>query len=369
MLVSDFDYALPPERIAQAPTAEREQARLYVLPRDGRPARHAAVSALPELCAELLPEGALLVVNDSRVMRARLRGRKPSGGRVELLLVAPLSTPAPAGQGGGAGDGWVERWLCLGGASKPIRPGAAIELDGERPPSARVLEVAAQEVTVEFAGLEPGGMRAAAERLGEVPLPPYIRRPDGPDGADAARYQTVYAREPGSAAAPTAGLHLTPALLDRLRARGIDTVALTLHVGLGTFAPLAVPDDADLSAIGALHPERFTIPAATAAAIAAAIAAGRRVLCVGTTTVRALESAADGRGGVRPGDGETRIFLGPGHRFQVASALLTNFHLPRSTLLLLVAAVAGHRRLLDAYADAVARGYRFYSYGDAMLIV
>ena len=361
MLVRDFDYHLPPERIAQQPAAERDRARLYVLPLHGSESGHAVVADLPERLAELVPEGALLVVNDTRVIPARLRGRKPSGGQVELLLVSPRTSRVD-------GDRWTEEWLCLGGASKPIRPGTEIVLTGERPASARVVQVAAQQVVVAFCGEQPGGLIAVAERLGEVPLPPYIRRPDGPRPDDAARYQTVYARAPGSAAAPTAGLHLTPALLDALSARGIARASVTLHVGLGTFAPLALPDDAPIGAITELHAERYQIPAATALAVAEARAAGRRVIAVGTTTVRALESAADELGALRVGAGETRIFIGPGHRFRVVGGLLTNFHLPRSTLLMLVSAMAGRERLLAAYRDAVAREYRFFSYGDAMLI-
>jgi S-adenosylmethionine:tRNA ribosyltransferase-isomerase len=257
---------------------------------------------------------------------------------------------------------WIERWMCLGGSSKGFKPGTAIALDGI---DATVIAVHGAEIEVEFRGTGAGGLLAAAEAIGEVPLPPYIAREGAPGGDDRARYQTIFARTPGAAAAPTAGLHFTPRLLDALSARGIERAAITLHVGLGTFAPLRADD---LSHVQNLHRERYQVPAETARAIAAARAAGRPVIAVGTTVVRALESAA-GEGGVpRPGAGETTLFIRPPHRFRTVDGLLTNFHLPRSTLLMLVSAFAGRERLLAAYRDAVQRGYRFFSYGDAMLI-
>jgi S-adenosylmethionine:tRNA ribosyltransferase-isomerase len=353
----DFDFALPPEAIAQQPAPSRERARLYCLPRGDRGAEHRTVADLPSL----VPPGALLVVNDTRVIRARLRGHKPSGGRVELLLVRPLASWGDA-------TAWGERWLCLGGASKPLRPGSAVLLDGERAPRAEVAAVRGQEVEVVFGGERPDSVVAAAERIGEVPLPPYIKRPGGPGADDGERYQTVYARVPGAVAAPTAGLHLTPSLLAALEARGVRIAPITLHVGPGTFAPLPLDEEAEVEGLAALHAERYEVPAATARAVAEARAAGRPVLAVGTTTVRALESAcADGE--PRAGAGETTLFIRPGFRFRAVDAMLTNFHLPRSSLVMLVAALAGRERLLAAYTDAVARGYRFYSYGDAMLIL
>jgi len=357
VLLRDFDFVLPVERIAQSPAPERDRARLYVLPRDAGEARHATVADLPSL----LPPGTLLVLNDTRVIPARLRARKPTGGRVELLLVAPVAAARE-------GDRWRETWTCLGGASKPLRAGAALLLDGARAPSAMVLAVRGAEVEVAFAGDEPGGLLAYATRLGEVPLPPYIKR-EAPDEHDRERYQTVYARVPGAVAAPTAGLHFTPALLERLGRAGVRTATVTLHVGLGTFAPPPLPEDRPVEELRELHPERFEVPEATARAVAAARAEGRRVIAVGTTTVRALESAADDAGAVRAGAGETRLFIRPGRPFRAVDGMLTNFHLPRSTLLMLVCALAGRERILAAYADAVARGYRFYSYGDAMLIL
>ena len=359
MRASDFDFALPPAQIAQHPATPRDAARLYVLPRSGAPAAHAHVRDLPGL----LPEGALLVVNDTRVIPARLRARKPTGGKVELLLIErrdeeqPFDTP------------WTETWTCLGGASKPLRPGTTLALDGPDTgdaPEAEILAVRGAEVDVRFRGRTAGGLLAVAERLGEIPLPPYITRV-APEADDRDRYQTVYARSPGAAAAPTAGLHFTPALLDALAARGIERAALTLHVGLGTFAPLRSDDVSDLDT---LHAERYELSAATCDAIARARAAGRPVVAVGTTTVRALESAAAASrdGALQPGPAVTRLFIKPGFRFRVVDGMMTNFHLPRSTLLMLVAAFAGQERVLAAYADAVARGYRFFSYGDAMLI-
>ena len=347
MRASDFDYALPPELIAQAPLERRDQARLLVVDREG-PFQHRQIRDLPSL---LLP-GALLVVNDTRVIRARLRGKKPSGGRLELRLVEPLA-PIDA----------RERWRCLGGASKPIRLGP-IALDGERAPAAEVLSVDGEYVEVAFAASEPGGLLAAIERIGEVPLPPYIHRSDKDDPAlDVARYQTVFAREPGAVAAPTAGLHFTAELCAALEARGIERASVTLHVGPGTFAPLR----SDEVSGDELHAERYTVPVETARRIARARAEGRKVVAVGTTVARALESACVS-GEIAPASGETRLFIRPGHRFRAISALLTNFHLPRSSLLMLVAAVAGKERILAAYAEAVSERYRFYSYGDAMLI-
>jgi S-adenosylmethionine:tRNA ribosyltransferase-isomerase len=330
MRATDFDYALPEERIAQAPLPERDGARLLVLDRKGGD-EHRRIRDLPEL----LPSGALLVVNDTRVIKARVYGKKPTGGRVELLLCDPL------------GDG---KWRCLGGASKPIRTGP-LTLDGERPPRAEVLRVDGEWVEVQFDG--DGDW---LDRIGCVPLPPYIHRDAGAD--DVARYQTVFAREPGAVAAPTAGLHFTPALLAALEARGIRRAAITLHVGPGTFAPLRTDEVSQ----HVMHAERFVVPEATARAVAETRAAGKPVVAVGTTVVRALEAHARGD------SGETRLFITPGFDFRAVDAMVTNFHLPRSTLLMLVAAFAGRDRILAAYREAVAREYRFYSYGDAMLI-
>jgi S-adenosylmethionine:tRNA ribosyltransferase-isomerase len=338
---SDFDFDLPAANIAQAPLPRRDDARLYVLDRTTGAVEHRHVRDLPSL----LPEGALVVVNDTRVIKARLAATKPTGGAVELLLIEPIG----------------DRWRCLGGASKPIRPGP-LTLVGDDAPAAEVLAVDGKYVDVRFSG----DILAYAERYGAVPLPPYIKRAH-PDDADRERYQTVFARTPGAVAAPTAGLHFTPELLAALEARGIRHATITLHVGPGTFAPLG---DGELDG-ETLHAERYEIPDATARAIADTRAAGKPVVAVGTTVVRTLEAAAAADGPsaiVRAGQGQTSIFIRPGHVFRAVDVMLTNFHLPRSSLVILVAAFAGRERVLSAYADAVARGYRFYSYGDAMLL-
>lgn len=341
----ELDYELPEQCIAQAPLPERDAARLLCTPRGELSARHAQVRDLPELLAP-----SLLVLNDTRVMPARLLGQRPSGGRVELLLVERVGPP-----------GVRERWRSLGRANKSLRPGdllrfgdvgAVIEAEVESC-QGRELEVTLQA---------EGGVEQALASVGRVPLPPYIRR--DADSEDARRYQTVYAREQGAVAAPTAGLHFTPELLERIEHAGHRIARVTLHVGPGTFAPLRSDDLADHE----MHPERFEVPDATVEAIAAARREGRRVLAVGTTVVRALEAAADPNGAVRAGPASTSIFIYPPYRFRVVEALMTNFHLPRSTLLALVMALGGIEAMRGAYREAIDRGYRFYSYGDAMLI-
>lgn len=337
-----FDYELPPERIAQRPAEPRESARLLVLARESAGIRHHYVSDL----AGLLRAGDLLVVNATRVLPARLRGRKASGGAAEALLLGPLA---------GTPDHWRALLRCRG----RLRPGLALHFGAEGKGFDAEVENLGEggEVTLRVApGIDP-------YRAGEPPLPPYIRRP-AHDPTDDARYQTIFARAPGAVAAPTAGLHLSPALLEALAAGGIDRAEIVLHVGPGTFRPLRASD----LAAGRLHAERFELPEPTAAAIARTRARGGRVVAVGTTTTRVLEARAQAGGTVAPGCGETDLFLRPGARFAVVDVLLTNFHLPRSSLLLLAAAFAGRERLLAAYAEAVRQGYRFYSYGDAMLI-
>lgn len=342
MKLSDFDFPLPEELIAQAPVTPRDASRLLVVPPDAPP-RHAA---FPEL-TELLDPGDLLVFNDTKVIPARLVGRKPSGGRVELLLCEPLE--------GGLG----RRWRAMGQASKPIREGAVLEFDGL---TARVDQVEGEgfyAVTLDREGRE---LEAALGRAGRIPLPPYVRRE--PSAEDAVRYQTVFARAPGSAAAPTAGLHFTEALLERLAARGVVRTAVTLHVGPGTFLPVR----GDSIEGHRMHGERYVVPPAAAADLAAARARGARVVAVGTTSVRTLESAWRD-GAVRAGEGRTELFIRPGHhRYRAVDALVTNFHLPRSTLLMLVCAFGGTERVLAAYREAVAARYRFFSYGDAMFL-
>ncbi|MFM2152707.1 MAG: S-adenosylmethionine:tRNA ribosyltransferase-isomerase [Pseudomonadota bacterium] len=352
MFLSDFDFALPDELIAQEPLARRDASRLLVLPRGGGPLSHRGVRDLPEL----LREGDLLVFNDARVIPARLHGHKRgSGGKVELLLVEPRPT-----RGGESG----ERWYCLGQASKGLKPGLVIDLPGELE-----AEVTAQdpdggiEVRISKGG---DALLEALWSVGEIPLPPYIRGGHVPAASDpnAARYQTILARRPGASAAPTAGLHFTPELFSALEARGIRRATVTLFVGPGTFLPVRTEDVSQHR----MHAERFEIPAETVQAIRETRARGGRVIAVGTTSLRALEAAADGAGGVVPGNGSTDLFVTPGYSFRVIDGLMTNFHLPKSTLLMLVSALVGRERLLEAYAEAVRERYRFFSYGDAMLL-
>jgi S-adenosylmethionine:tRNA ribosyltransferase-isomerase len=335
--LSDFDFALPPELIAQRPAPERTSSRLLHVA--GKRLQDLAFTALPEL----LVAGDVLVFNDTRVIRSRLRARKPAphGGRIELLLeriVAP-----------------DEAWMQLK-ASHPPKAGASIELPGGA--TASVLERDGRFVRLRFAiGTTLGDY---LDRYAEVPLPPYIAR--APDSADDERYQTVYARHAGAVAAPTAGLHFDQAMLARLSASGIVLAYVTLHVGAGTFQPV---ESENLSQ-HRMHSERFSVPVATVAAIDAAHAAKRSVVAIGTTSLRALESSAGE--GLRAGEAETSLFIVPGYRFRVIDRLLTNFHLPRSTLLMLVAAFGGYDAIRAAYAHAIHERYRFFSYGDAMLI-
>jgi S-adenosylmethionine:tRNA ribosyltransferase-isomerase len=345
--IDDFTFDLPEELIAQAPVTPRDASRLLVVPPDGALV-HAQFTELP---GHLRP-GDLLVFNDTRVIPARLLGRKQSGGRVELLLCEPLS-----GDGSVAAPG--RRWRAMGQASKPIRAGALLVFDGLE---ARVDAVPGEgfyDVTLDRDG---PALLAALERAGRIPLPPYIRREA--TAADAERYQTIWARAPGSAAAPTAGLHFTEGLLAALERRGVERAALTLHVGPGTFLPVR---GGDLET-HRMHGERWAVTGAAAAAWAACRARGGRVVAVGTTTVRTLESAFDGTA-VRAGEGRTELFIRPGYTFRAVDAVVTNFHLPRSTLLVLACTFGGTERVLAAYRDAVARRYRFFSYGDAMLLL
>ncbi|HEX4352201.1 MAG TPA: tRNA preQ1(34) S-adenosylmethionine ribosyltransferase-isomerase QueA [Polyangiales bacterium] len=342
MDVSQLDYSLPEDLIAQAPLPDRDGARLLAVERFGAALNHRAIRDLPEL----LPRS-LIVLNDTRVIPARLFAHKPSGGRVEFLLVERLSA---------RGD--TERWLALARTRKGLREGMQL--------TAAEMRLAVERLRgggeVEIVLAADGGVDAALARVGHVPLPPYIRR--APDASDLGRYQTVFAAEPGAVAAPTAGLHLSERLIDELRERGHEFAFVTLHVGPGTFAPLR----ADTLEAHRMHAERFAIPEATARAIANAKRDGRPVLAVGTTVVRTLESAANEAGEVAAISGATSIFIYPPYRFRVVDALLTNFHLPRSTLLALVMAFAGEETVRNAYAAAVAARYRFFSYGDAMLL-
>jgi S-adenosylmethionine:tRNA ribosyltransferase-isomerase len=339
----DFDYELPSGRIAQEPAPERDAARLLVLERGSGRLAHRRVRDLP---GELAP-GDLLVVNETRVLPARLRGRKETGGAAQALLLGPAAE-------GGA------RFRALVRARGRLRVGQKLFFaSGERELGAELVALGPEgEAVLAFA---PGSDPYA---LGEAPLPPYIRR-DAPRAEDALRYQTVFARVPGSVAAPTAGLHLSRRLLGELEARGIERAALVLHVGPGSFRPLR---ERDLCR-GRLPAERFEVPEETAERVARARARGGRVVAVGTTTARALETCAAPGGTLRAARGETDLFLRPGSPLRAVDALLTNFHLPRSSLLLLVAAFAGRERVLAAYAEALRSGYRFTSYGDAMLIL
>ncbi|HUF77571.1 MAG TPA: tRNA preQ1(34) S-adenosylmethionine ribosyltransferase-isomerase QueA [Thermoanaerobaculia bacterium] len=362
MLVRDFDYYLPDDRIAQEPLP-RGESRLLVLDESaGSAARHRRIVDLPEL----LRPGDLLVVNDTRVIPARLFGRRVlegggDGGQVEVLLVERLE--GAEGPEGVEGSPAGEQWEVLARPGRKVRSGGRIRFEDEL--EAEVVGRMGDGLyRVRFS--EP--VEPHLERLGHLPLPPYIKRPDLPE--DRERYQTIFAERPGAIAAPTAGLHFTPELLARLADLGIETARVTLHVGIGTFKPVA----AELVHEHLMDEERYAVPEATAAAVGAARSRGGRVVAVGTTVVRALESAAARAeaagappGAVAAGAGRTGLFIYSGFRFRAVDALLTNFHLPRSTLLLLVAAFAGRERVLAAYREAIAEGYRFYSYGDAML--
>ena len=341
--LTDYAYDLPEDRIAQEPAGRRDASRLLVLDRATGEVGHGDFVDLPELLAP----GDLLVVNDTKVVPARLLGRKRTGGRAEILLLEATGEAT---------------WRAL--LAHAPAPGGTIELD--EGVSATVL---AREGELGSVRLSAGGedLSSALARLGRTPLPPYVHRSPGDprEAEDRVRYQTVFARHPGAAAAPTAGLHFTAEVLAHLAAREIARTAVTLHVGPGTFLPLR---GEEVGEDHVLHEEPYVVPQEAAAAIAAARARGGRVVAVGTTVARTLETAVREDGTVPAGAGRTRLFLRPGSRFRVVDALLTNFHLPRSSLLLLVCAFAGRERTLAAYLEAVARGYRFYSYGDAMLV-
>jgi S-adenosylmethionine:tRNA ribosyltransferase-isomerase len=335
--LADFDYALPPGLIAQTPAPNRAASRLLHV--DGAQLTDLAITDLPRLIAP----GDLVVFNDTRVIKARLTGTRPSGGRVELLVERIVASN--------------EAWVQLK-ASHPPKPGGTLLLtDGT---TAMVLARDDRFFHLRFGTAIP--LVDWLEAHGDVPLPPYIER--ATQTSDAARYQTVYAREPGAVAAPTAGLHFDDALLARLKDAGATTAFVTLHVGAGTFLPVTTDDIAQHR----MHTERFSIPQSTADAIARTRKQGGRVLAIGTTSLRALESAADEQGVARAGDAETALFITPGYRFRVVDRLLTNFHLPKSTLLMLVCAFGGYDAVRGAYAHAIKAGYRFMSYGDAMLV-
>ena len=338
MRKTDFHYSLPPELIAQYPASPRTASRLLVLDGGSGIFRDQRFTDLPGL----LQAGDLLVFNDTRVIPARLLGRKDSGGRIEALVERVLD---------------ARRVLAQVRASKPPRPGQKLAL--ERGVTAEVHDRVGEFYVLTFDGDMP--VTEVLERIGHVPLPPYIARPDEAD--DRACYQTVYARHRGAVAAPTAGLHFDDAMLALIKQKGVDSAFVTLHVGAGTFQPVRVDDIHEHR----MHAETLSVKKDTCDKIIAAKTAGRRVVAAGTTVMRALETAAHG-GRVAPFEGETDIFIYPGYRFQVADALLTNFHLPESTLLMLVCAFGGTENVLKAYRHAVENKYRFYSYGDAMFV-
>jgi len=338
-----LDYALDPALIAQQPLPTRDASRMLVVERSSGTRTDTHVQRLEEW----LHPGDLLVINDAEVMAARLHGTRPTGGAIEVLLVERVEGTT---------------WKCMARGAGRISAGESIRFGdqlsgtwGERlDDTYRTLRLRCE-----------GNVDATLRRVGELPLPPYIRRPEGPSSLDRERYQTMFARSPGAIAAPTAGLHFTPRLVANLARHGVGCTPLTLVVGPATFLPIRTASLAEHN----VPSERFVIPEETASAITEARARGGRIVAVGTTSVRALETAADDEGVVQPGSGRTKLLVGPGFRFRAVDALFTNFHLPRSSLLALVAAFAGVETTLAAYRAATAAGYRFYSYGDAMLIV
>ncbi len=341
---SDFDYELPPELIAQTPIEERTASRLLLVARECEPTGQMLEDLIFSDLLTLIPAGDLLVLNTTRVRPARLIGRRPSGAAAEVLLIRPAS------QGG---------WLALGKPGSALEPGKRVELEpGVWVDTLEVLPDGHRRVQVVGATAEE-----IMQRRGRLPLPPYISREPGP--IDASRYQTVYAKREGSVAAPTAGLHFTNQLLDALSARGVVIAGLDLEVGSGTFKPVETERIED----HAMQTERFEIPDRLAALTKEVRRLGGRIWAVGSTVVRALESAASADGVVRAGAGETSLLILPGYRFKIVDRLITNFHLPRSTLLMLVSAFAGHEAMRAAYRHAIERRYRFYSYGDAMVII
>jgi len=355
-LLSSYDFTLPEENIAQHPVARRDASRLLVMDCASDALSHRQFTGLGDYFAP----GDLLVINDTRVFPARLLGKKESGGKVELLI---LEYPAGSGKAGKESEGWRQaEALGLAKSAKRPKPGSRL--------------IFAEDLQGEVRELLPGGKvrvilryRGELARLleshGRMPLPPYIRREGEENEEDRQRYQTVYAAQPGAVAAPTAGLHFTPELLDKIRELGVKIATVTLHVGYGTFAPVRSKDIRE----HAIHAEYLEVNAETAGLVNETKAAGGRIWAVGTTSVRALEAAADQAGKVRTSRGPCELYLYPGYRFRVVDNLITNFHLPGSSLLFLVSALAGRERILAAYEEAVKRGYRFYSYGDAMVLI
>ena len=351
---ADYAYDLPQELIAQDPLKDRASSRLLVLDRSTGAVSHHVFSEI----ASFLRKGDLLVLNDTKVIPARLSGvKKDTGAQAEILLLKRIShQQAPSPAAGGC------IWECIVRPGKKLREGARVVF-GEGVLEAEIAEVKPDgNRTVVFSWEnETHPFEEILDRLGEMPLPPYITHPL----KERSRYNTVYAKTEGSAAAPTAGLHFTPKLLEEIRAKGIRIATVTLHVGLGTFRPVKTDDVRNHH----MHSEWYNVPEETARLIRETKEKGGRVICVGTTSCRTLESAAEGGGDIRAGSGETGIFIYPGYRFRVMDGLITNFHLPESTLLMLVSAFAGREQVLHAYAEAVKERYRFFSFGDAMLVL
>jgi len=361
MHVRDFEFELPQQAIAARPAEPRDAARLLVhelwgdsagAPGAAQPTRHVRVADLPGA----LRAGDLLVVNDTKVLPARVRARRASGGRVEVLFLEASPTAAEP-----------RAWRALVKPARKLAPGERLAAEGGASDVAvRALDREGDSAVWSVA-LEAEGRATPVEALlaevGAMPLPPYITR--AVEAADDERYQTLFARVPGAVAAPTAGLHFTPGLVAALAERGVERTTVTLHVGAGTFLPVTAERVED----HVMHAERYVLSAEACAAVARTKARGGRVIAVGTTSVRVLESCARADGSLEPGEGRTRLFLVPGAEFRVVDGLLTNFHLPGSTLLMLVAAFAGRERVLALYREALAQGYRFYSYGDAMLLL
>lgn len=354
--LKDFDYHLPEHLIAQAPARQRDRSRLLALNRTSGEISHHMFSDLENL----LTPSDLLVINDTRVMPARIFGRKESGGKIEVLIIDFPSRH----QESDASEQVI--YECLVRASKAPKTGAKLDFGPDL--KAVVRDVFERTFSIEFFSEQP--FETVLDRIGKMPLPPYIRRSQAQDDPendpcdDRSAYQTVYAARTGAAAAPTAGLHFTHELLERLRQKQVGIAAITLHVGYGTFAPVKVEDIRKHQ----IHTEHYFISPETADAVNAARAAGRRIIAVGTTTVRTLEYAASRNGVVAAGNGDCDLFIYPGYAFKIVDAMITNFHLPKSTLLMLVSAFAGRERILGAYNAAIENQYRFYSYGDAMLI-
>lgn len=344
MWLSDFDFSLPEELIAQAPTQRRDSSRLMCLDRYSDAVESRSFTDI----VDFFRAGDALVLNDTQVIPARLYGTKTSGGQVEVLLVRRCPETSAG-----------EDWMCMTKSSKPLLTGVKLNFTPEL--TAEVLETGGEYLRrIRF--YCAGDFMELVERIGHLPLPPYIKRPDTAE--DRARYQTVFAREKGAVAAPTAGLHFTEEILDLIRAKGVAVCSLTLHVGPGTFLPVRVDDVRQHK----MHEEYYSVPDATAATVNRARSRGGRIFALGTTSTRALESAVASDGTLQPGAGNSDIFIVPGYRFKLVDALVTNFHLPKSTLLMLVSAFAGRELVLRAYRQAVAERYRFFSYGDCMLI-